>query len=284
MFVLQNRALRLDILDPIADAARLGPRYCWGGYVWQVHHHAAGALLVGPEWPHAAPTAFNGQGLPESFRHRALDGRPFTWRGDSGVALGAGSLRAESSGDVALVAPCVWQVVHEATRVIFSTRHAAAGFNYELTRTLELRGAELQSSTRLVNASSDTRLTLEWFAHPFFPLVGGVVDAEVPAGSTIELNAGFALHGRRVTQHRRFLRQDDGHMERSLRLPTGQPFVATLAHPGVGSVTFATSFAPSACVIWGNDRTFSFEPYLALDLAPGDERAWHLTYRFGAAS
>src|SRR6476661_8464504 len=113
MFELSNRALRVEVLDPVADSARLGPRYAWGGYVWQVHDRVAGPLLSGPEWPDTAPSAFNGQGLPESFRHRTLEGKPLTWRGEAGVALGAGELRADAFGNATVITPCEWS--HETS-------------------------------------------------------------------------------------------------------------------------------------------------------------------------
>lgn len=283
MLHLENRGLRVDVLDPVADAARLGPRYCWGGYIWQVHDIAAGPLLTGPEWPEPAPSAFNGQGLPESFRNRSLDGRPLTWRGDQGVALGAGDLRIDASGNVVLIRPCAWEITTHVDRLIFTTRHDAAGFRYELVRAIELTDREVRSVTQLTNTSAAERLTLEWFAHPFFALVNGVVSAEVPAGTVLADNAGFVLTDRTLVQKRRFVRRDDGHMDRGLRLPSERPLVATLAHPALAHVCFETSFAPDSCVIWGNDRTFSFEPYLTLDLAPGETRRWSLLYRFGAS-
>jgi len=171
-----------------------------------------------------------------------------------------------------------------AQRLRFVTRHAAAGFQYELVREVELANRDVHSSTWLTNSSSDGRLALEWFAHPFFPLVDGVARAEVPAGTTLTENAGFLLDGRVLTQRRRFVRPDDGHMERGLRLPAGSPLIATLAHPALTHIGVETRFAPDSCVIWGNDRTFSFEPYLVLDLAPGETHSWSLIYRFGVSS
>ena len=60
MIRLANAELALDLLDPDdpADAARLGARYCAGGYVWQVHDRKLGPLLSGPEFPKPDPTAF----------------------------------------------------------------------------------------------------------------------------------------------------------------------------------------------------------------------------------
>ncbi len=91
MIQLSNRELTLDLLDPDSDPSRLGTRYCWGGYIWQVHDVRHGPLLTGPEWPEPKPTPFNGQGLPESFRFRTRDERALTWNGREGVHLGGGS-------------------------------------------------------------------------------------------------------------------------------------------------------------------------------------------------
>ncbi len=279
MLHLSHGGMRVDLLDPEADAARLGPRFCWGGFIWQVHDENAGPLLSGPEFPVENPKPFNGQGLPESFRHRTLEGRPLTWRGEEGVALGAGAL----TGNPAVVtAPCRWQIEPERDRVVFRTAQSAAGFNYALVRTVELAGRELHSCTRLENTGA-TALNLEWFAHPFFPLRGGVIAAKLPAGTALAPNPGFTLDGRTLGQVRRFMHAEDGHMDR-LALPAGEPLRVRLAHPAITHVDFETSFAPSACIVWGNDRTFSIEPYLALDLAPGASRTWSLRYRFGASS
>ena len=284
MIELANADLRLELLDPEADRDRLGPRFCGGGFIWQVRNHHGNPLLSGPEWPNPAPSAFNGQGLPESFRHRTLDGRPLTWRGDVGVALGAGELRVTPEGNVQLVTPCRWEITRAPDAIAFTTNHDAAGFHYSVVRRIELDGCTIRSRTWLTNLSSTTPLELEWFAHPFFPLVDGVARAEITPDAILPDNPGFALRNGLLTQHRRFTSPSDGHMDRGLRLPPDRPFQATLAHSSLTQLTFETSFVPSACVIWGNDRTFSFEPYLALNLAPGAIQEWSLTYRFGASS
>jgi hypothetical protein len=168
--------------------------------------------------------------------------------------------------------------------VEFSTCHEAAGFHYALTRRIELEGREVRSFTRLTNLSSTTELELEWFAHPFFPLVNGEVRARLPDDAALPDNPGFTLQGGYLTQKRPFTSATDGHMDRGLHVAPNRPFHATLEHPSVNQVTFATGFIPDSCVIWGNDRTFSFEPYLTLHLAPGAVREWQLSYRFGPSS
>jgi hypothetical protein len=284
MIELQNSELRIELLDPISERARLGPRFCGGGFIWQVYDAFDRPLLSGPEWPSPVPTPFNGQGLPESFRHRTLDAQPLTWQGERGVALGAGELCVDASGQVRLATPCNWEISHQPNSVEFSTAQRVGRFHYALVRRVELKGRNVQSRTRLTNLSSSEPLILEWFAHPFFPLVDGRVQAEIATSATLPENPGFSLQHGRLTQKRRFNSATDGHMDRGLRLPAHQTLQAKLAHPSLDYITLATSFVPSACVIWGNDRTFSFEPYLTLNLAPGESREWSLDYDFGVSS
>ncbi len=284
MLHVANAQLRLDLLDPVADRARLGTRYCWGGYVWQVWDLAGPSplpLVRGPEWPAEYPVPFNGQGLPESFRHRTLAGVPLTWRGEEGLGVGIGSLRLAADRSAEVVAPCAWEIAPGPDRVVFRTSHAAAGYVCAVERTLKLAGRTLTSHTALSNLGP-TRLALEWFAHPFFAVPPAGADAALPAGTTIPENPGFALAGDRLRERRRFSGPNDGHMD-YLRLPAGAPLVAALAQPDRGPVAFRTSFAPDRCIVWGNDRTFSLEPYLVLDLAPGETRTWSLHYDFPCA-
>ena len=284
MIGVKNQELRIELIDPVSDVARLGPRFCGGGFIWQVFDEFERPLLSGPEWPTPAPSAFNGQGLPESFRHRTLDGHPLTWRGDHGVALGAGALRLGADGQVMLSTPCTWTIERQANGIEFSNEENFAGYPYALTRRIELTGREVRSCTRLANLSTTSPLVLEWFAHPFFPLVDGMAKAEIADTATLADNPGFTLRAGVLTQNRRFTSVSDGHMDRGLRLPPGRALHAKLSHPFLTYVEFRTSFVPSTCVIWGNDRTFSFEPYLSLHLVPGEMREWSVAYRFGVSS
>jgi hypothetical protein len=186
MLRLSNRELSVELLDPVADAARQGWRYCWGGYIWQIHDAKLGPLLSGPEYPKPDPVAFNGQGLPESFRHRRRDtGAGLTWSGDTGLAIGAGSLAVDPSHpssdarSVRVVEPCRWTIVPSADQITFQTRHAAAGFSYELTRRIELSGRNLTSSSALTNVGG-APLALQWFAHPFWALTHHRARVQLP--------------------------------------------------------------------------------------------------------
>lgn len=280
MLHLANAELTLDLIDPAAEHARLGPRFCWGGYIWQVHDKQVGTLLTGPEWPVTTPTPHNGQGLPESFRHSTTEGQPLLWDGAVGLAPGSGVLGRDADGNVAVTKPCVWQVDIKSDRAVFRTSQTAGRWAYDLERTIELRGRTIVSRSRLTNRGAAT-LQLEWFAHPFFALESnGKLTATLPPGTSLEENPGYALGNNQLTFKRAFVGLHDGCLVH-LALPAKQNFQVTLTHPKLASVRFAADFVPFKCVLWANGNTLSFEPYLALDLAPGASREWTLRYDFG---
>lgn len=283
MLTLANAELTVDLIDPAAEHARLGPRFCWGGYIWQVHDRQVGALLTGPEWPSPTPLPHNGQGLPESFRHNTTSGEPLLWDGPVGLAPGSGVLGRNAAGAVVVTAPCTWQVDAQPDRAVFRTKQTAGRWSYELERTIELRGRQLVSRSRLTNRGAD-RLKLEWFAHPFFALqADGKLKASLANDVGLADNPGYSLAGGELTLKRAFVGLHDGHLVH-LDLPAGKPFAVTLTHPKLKSLRFATDFAPFKCVLWANGNTLSFEPFLALDLAPGESREWTLSYEFGAVA
>jgi hypothetical protein len=285
MLHLTAGGLTADLLDPsdAADQKRLGTRYCWGGYVWQVRDAQAGDLLTGPEWPNPHPSAFNGQGLPESFRHAEFGtGRPLIIEENRGFIIGVGDVALNMAGELAVEQPCPWSVTRSPGALEFCTGQSGNGYACQLTRRIALAGRALTSATRLTNTGARP-LPLHWFAHPFFALTDRLLSCGLPATWGMTDNAGYTLDGsHRLIFKRRFEHRDDGHFEQ-LRVGAGTPLRADLSHPLLAGVTFSTDFTPDTCPVWGNSNTWSIEPYLATDLAPGATRAWTLRYEFGPA-
>ncbi len=280
MLTLANAELTVDLIDPAAEQARPGPRYCWGGYIWQVQDRNIGTLLTGPEWPELNPLPHNGQGLPESFRHSTTTGEPLLWDGAVGLAPGSGALGRDAAGNIIVTTPCVWRIDAQPDRAVFRTEQTVGRWSYALERTIELRGRQIVSRSRLTNRGP-APLKLEWFAHPFFALqADGLLRVTLPEGTQMAENQGYQLAGRELTMPRAFVGVHGGHLEH-LTLPAGQPFTATLSHPRLKHIRFATDFVPFKCVLWANGNTLSLEPFLALDLAPGESREWTLSYEFG---
>lgn len=281
MHRLGNSELTVELLDPATEQARLGPRFCWGGYIWQVNDRSAGPLLAGPEWPHPTPSPFNGQGLPESFRHSTMTGQPLLWDGSLGLAPGAGALTRNGKGEIEVSAPCEWRTSFEKDLASYETAQQVGNWSYALVRRVELRGRSLLSSTTLSNKAS-APLVLEWFAHPFFALnAEGKAVLTLPPGTTLAENQGYFLEGGELRFRRAFVGQFDGLLVQP-KLPPAQPFAIGIDHPRLRGLRFSGDIAPFQNVLWANGNTVSLEPYLALNLAPGESRSWTLAYDFGA--
>lgn len=279
MLRLINDTLQVELLDPAADTARRGPRFCRGGYIWQVRDAAKGPLVRGPEYPHPDPAPFNGQGLPESLRHRTRDGRPLTWRGAEGLGIGIGRLIAGPANEVTLEQPCAWTVSGDSTGLVFQTRQAAAGFACELNRKVELRDRTVISATQLTNTGA-TVLSLQWFAHPFWALSEGRARVRLPAGSTLPENPGFTVDATGLLTFRRpFVTPEDDQFA-LLSLPLGRTLSVELDHPALPGIRFSTDFPPDECPVWANARTVSVEPYLNLAIPPGETRHWSVEHHF----
>ncbi len=281
MLQLANDELRIDVLDPTRDAELLGPRFCAGGYVWQVHDHRAGPLLSGPEGPEPRPDPFNGHGLPEACRDRSRSGHHWLWQEDEGFAPGVGTLSRGTDG-VIITAPATWHLDIGPTRAEFRSRHQAAGHEAELVRILDLNGRTLRSHSELINHGTG-RMELEWFAHPFFALDElGAMTVELPATAALPPDSGFVLKNRILKPARRYLGPEDGAF--TLLEGVTESFLAvTISHPRLSrGIRFRTDFIPSECPIWMNGFTFSIEPYQKLELAAGEARTWELVYEFSA--
>jgi len=285
MLTLSFNSLAVEILNPAdaRDRARLGTRYCWGGYIWQVHDQHAGPLLTGPEWPNPTPTPFNGQGLPESFRHTEFGTeRPLMLEDGRGFILGVGEVAPGPDEKPVVTKPAHWSVTRTAAAIDFYTVQTGGPYGCRLSRRVGLEGRALTSFTKIVNTGTKP-LPVHWFAHPFFALTEGDIKCGLPRSWDIEENPGFGFDTeRRLTLKRHFKNQDDGHFQQ-LKVGKGTPLRAALSHPRLSKVFLSTDFTPDLCPVWGNSNTWSIEPYLTMDLAPGASRSWTLTYEFGAA-
>ncbi|MEO0557861.1 MAG: hypothetical protein AAF170_06730 [Bacteroidota bacterium] len=285
MLTLSNASLHVSLLDPASptDRQRVGARYCWGGYIWQVEDAPGGPLLTGPEWPEPAPDPYNGQGLPESFRSHAFGTKePLHTENGIGFILGVGDVVETRAGVLEVTEPCTWEISHRADEVTFVTEQSGNGYACRLTRRVALDGRQLVSASRVENLG-ERALPLHWFAHPFFALTDGQITCALPSSWWMDANEGFTLDGTsRLSLKRRFRDTRDGHFE--LLHVGDESLQAVLSHPTLSEVTLATDFVPDLCPVWGNSATWSIEPYLITELAPGETHAWRLTYRFGLVS
>jgi hypothetical protein len=268
MLVVENARLKVHVLDPVADRERLGTRYCTAGFMFQVEDLERGsvALLSGPTYPDAY-NLFDGQGIPDAFQP-ALGAD----RGGTALGIGVGLIDAKTSSVLEFAD---WRIERREGALAFSTRQTFEDWAFDLHRTLTLTGRTIRVGTRLANVGKRL-VPFQWYPHPFWPVnpTGECCRFSVPV--TVPGDSGYDLLSDG------FLRTKAGSSNGGGFLWVGtaadRPVEILQRHPVLGLVAAWTDYAPAKLPVWGNARTFSFEPYLERVASPGTEVRWSISY------
>ena len=268
MHTIQNDALTVTILDPAADRERMGPRYCTGGYIFQVEDDE-GPLLTGPTWPDSF-NWFDGQGIPDSF---ALG--PIWSASASGPRVLIPGIGICDPYARTVVEYCDWTYTRAPQAIRFVTGHEWDEYSFRIHRTVSLAGRVVRSWTRIEN-EGPAQLPIRWFPHPFYPVPDGPQLCSLPAPVTVPDGTTYSVGSDG------YLRCSDlsAHTSVPVRCAEGGPLCVLQRHPRLGLVAARFSFAAGHVLVWGNERTFSFEPYLERTVGVGALLEWEAEYVF----
>ncbi|MFH1569489.1 MAG: hypothetical protein ABIL09_15945 [Gemmatimonadota bacterium] len=270
MLTLANHQLAVSVLDPVADQERFGTRYCTGGYIFQVADHRLGDLLSGPTYPDSF-NVFDGQGIPDAFNLLPLRD-PYS-ADPTSLIVGIGVCDTKANRVQQF---CRWEVERRDDRLRLVTEQRFQGYALRLEREVALMERTVRSAIRVVNLEKGF-LNLRWFPHPFFPhpvtddLFRVNFPVAFPEDPSFELGPNGYIRRKVSPWKGGQTRLDHGGDTR---------LVVMQRHPKVGMVTATCSFAPDFFLIWGNTRTFSWEPYLERSLLGAQELAWSIDYDF----
>lgn len=271
MLELANTELRVEVLDPMADRARFGVRYCTGGYIYQIHDKQHGELLSGPTYP-SSFNWFDGQGIPDAFNLGPL-------------------VSAKTQGEALIVGIGVcdldarrvktfdeWRVTANATELAFTMTQSYERHALTLERKVSLASRTVRSWTRLTNRA-EGMLPIRWFPHPFYPQPEG--DELVWLNTPIVWKDG--AHGYALGENGFIARRGWPWTEGNY-LPLDHaataPLVLLQRHPKLGLVGASASYVPDYFPVWGNAQTFSWEPFLERTVGPGQALEWWIDYSF----
>jgi hypothetical protein len=250
-------------------------RYCTGGYVFQIEDAKAGALLSGPTYPDSF-NWFDGQGIPDAFHLSPLhesqgpgpNGRPLA------LVLGIGICDLQAKEVHAF---CDWAVTQHPKRIAMKTEQEYESFAVELERTVSLEQRTVRSATRLRNRGK-MPIPMRWYPHPFYP--------QPETDELLKLNLPLAEiedEGYRLGENG-FIARKGWPWDKGYYLPLNHRASTNLVvlqkHPLLGLVAATCSYIPDYFPIWGNPRTFSWEPFLERTVGPGQELAWWIDYEF----
>lgn len=286
MLNLEGSGLKVHLLHPVEDRARLGSRYVTGGFIWQVEDAAHGDLFSGPIYPRPNPNGWDGQGAPEVFeialgQHRAKLGE------DVGV-IGVGKVKRESPvkpfhvrNNFTVTEWLPWTLSSDPTSITFSAKQSFQDWSLDLVRIVRLKGRTLESLTTVRNTGG-VELPIRWFAHPFFPhadLECFGFDRESVFPFWVADAGGFEYN------HRGWIARKAGHdwnkgCYQLVQIPFGYPLTAMVRHPKLGEIKVEADLPLAFLPIWANENTFSFEPYLQTQVLPGGVYSWAMRYHF----
>jgi hypothetical protein len=275
MLTLKNESLRVSVLDPVADSDRLGTRYCTGGFIFQIEDNVRGILLSGPTFPDSY-NLFDGQGAPDAFPpgltvEQDAEGSPSR-------VLGIGIGLIDPKADETLER-CMWDIGGGSGALIFRTEQKAGPWSFQLARTLTLRGRTLRSETVLGNAGT-RHLPFQWYPHPFFPLYPGGGCCRVSVPVTLPDNPGYELSEDGFLMMKNLPWTGNENHFQLLGHRGDRPVSFLQKHPITSQVSVSCDYIPARLPVWGNPRTFSFEPYYERNLTPQEEARWSITFDF----
>lgn len=279
---LSNSELKIFLLDPVLDQARLGSRFCSGGYIYQIQDQRLGNLLSGPSFPADTPSTFDGQGMPEVFEI-AL-GQNQVEVGEEVLVIGTGLVTRVSPVkpfhvryNLGVKEHVEWKIENKKDAILFTAHQVFNDYQLTIERKIQLHDRTVSSMTFVKNEGK-IELPIRWFAHPFFPLMPNGqfsyfdLEYEIVENPAFEVIDGW-IHTRRNYDLGRSLTQ-------ALNITLGYPLKAKQRHPLLGEMHVDCEFPLAWVNIWANQHTFSFEPYFHTILKSNEQRAWAIHYHF----
>jgi hypothetical protein len=270
MYTLKNNALEVAILDPIADQERFGTRYCTGGYIFQVEDTQQGPLLSGPTYPDSF-NVFDGQGIPDAFNLSPLSDA--SAKDNKAMIIGIGLCDMEANKVERF---CSWEVLAEESVIRMMTTQQHADYALELYRVIELRGRTVHSAIRL-KITGNASVPIRWFPHPFYPQTESdeLCRFNIPVG--FPENDGFEMAESGFISRKNWPWKN---AFQALDHDAPSNLVVLQKHPVVGLVAATCSYRPGFFPIWGNTKTFSWEPFLERTLFKDQVLDWWIDYEF----
>ena len=283
MYSLKNNGLEVQILDPSIDRKLLGSRYCTGGYIFQINDKKKGALLSGPQFPNPNFDVFHGQCAPEVFTTVLNENAAI---GQEVLAPGIGLVEKTSSNipfsvrDNPIVKEfCSWDIERDDQSISMNTLHKFRNWKLIINRQVTLIDKIISSNTTVENRGQNP-VSIRWFAHPFFPLPINSICCIFSTPFSISTNEGYFVNNQGFIEMKPEYDWKKGLFQKIVCSPS-EKFSAIQCHPKIGRISIECDYIPASLAIWGNDKTFSIEPFHETTIEVNDKRTWSIRYCFG---
>jgi hypothetical protein len=204
--------------------------------------------------------------------------------GDEVCVIGVGLV--EKSSDIMPFHPrnnprvtqfCSWEVDTGGDWAVMTASQRFGDKSIKLRREVRLDGGRVLSVNTLTNTGNEI-INLSWFAHPFFPINNDLTCGKIIPAVSMPDNAGYEIDGGGVIRMKPDYPWEKGLFQALDVPPTKLNF--TVPHPVVGEISLKTDYDVARCAVWGNSRTFSFEPFMRRAVGPREEASWGVETAF----
>jgi hypothetical protein len=295
--VLTNGLVRMAVFLPDAERGYYrGLRFDWSGIVGQAEY--GGHTFYGP-WraPHDPLNHDDVSGPAEEFGPTMPLGYAEAKPGGAFVKIGVGEI--EKIDEPAyrfwyryrLLRPGAWEVRHGKEWIEFRQDFAAgSGWGYHYEKRIALAaGSPAFSITHQLRNNGSRALVTDQYCHNFTRIDG------TPAGPEYRLALPFALVAKEQTElhdlaelrgQEVVLRREFKEGESIMAFLGGfrdraADYGATIEHRQSGAaLEFHADQPPARYNLWATRTALCPEPYLELNLKPGQERRWQTSYQF----
>jgi hypothetical protein len=295
---LRNDRLAAMIYLPDAEHGHYrGPRFDWSGMIGQVvvnDQRFFGPYLPGKDDP--VSNDCNAVGPADEFGMTSPLGYDEAKPGETFIKIGVGHLTKSGDGgeynfygNYSIARPAAWSVRALPDGIAFSQQLSDPrgwGYRYEKTLTLTPGAPELIITHRLTNTGTRA-IDTDQYCHNFTrfgdELVGPGCYIELPfdaaTSNTQHAKAAAEFASRRFTMLRT-LKPLEGVKGEFISI-TAQPlpYSATISN-GRQAILIDCARTPSALKYFGCTASLCVEPFIPIRLAPGEETAWSVRYRF----
>ena len=134
----------------------------------------------------------------------------------------------------------------------------------------------MRSDTRLVNGGAP--LPIRWFPHPFYPQTASNELLKLSIPVEVVENPGYEMAPSGFIARKGWPWEQGYYL--ALDHNAGRGLTIFQRHPLLGTVTATCSYDPTYFPIWGNPRTFSWEPFLERTIGGGLDAQWRIDYDF----
>lgn len=293
---IQNEQLSVTLYLPDAkDGYYRGTRFDWSGIIQQVEH--AGHTYYAPLHATHDPTLHDSiSGPAEEFAMSAPMGFAEASPGESFVKIGVGLLQKSTAeeyafnGTYALLRPGEWHVEHTPDQIRFEQELVGErGWAYRYAKTVRLVPGrpELVIAHRLENTGTKS-IAVDHYNHNFTSIDG------TPYGPDYAVEFPFSTDKPRPIAGLAHFREN--RIEANQPLGSGSLWIpvfegdgppshnaATVRNVKTGaSVSFQGDTAITKMVFWAVEAAACPEPFIGIDLKPGQTQRWSSHYTYAA--